>query len=233
MTARTQEIQPLTAGDSSDPVHEITGTSSGPLLRLRQQGAGNALEVYNGSTVVYSVDKTGTPSAGGGSSLQGGTAFPGSPADGDWFYRTDRNILYFWSLSVGRWLTVNRQYAAFDGQNVLNGGTTAGNTIGYWPVFEDVYVESFVTTTFVSTTNNGSNFYGISLTKTTPANSATTMTSFDTSADAASNWVVHNVPVNALVLASTHAVMSFLLNTKTGTPGGIFASSILALRQAG
>jgi hypothetical protein len=70
MTARTQEIQPLTAGDSSDPVHEITGTSSGPLMRLRQQGSGNALEVYNGSTVVYSVDKTGTPSAGGSSNLQ-------------------------------------------------------------------------------------------------------------------------------------------------------------------
>ena len=49
----------------SQPGWEIVRTAgSGPVLRILQQGSGNAIEVVNAAgTVLWSVSKGGTPSA--------------------------------------------------------------------------------------------------------------------------------------------------------------------------
>jgi len=165
--------------------------------------------------------------------LESGTSFPGSPADGNWFYRTDRNVLYFWKASVSRWLTVDLKYAQLGATGAINGTFAATNNFGYLPLFEDVYVEKFNVATFVQTTNNGTNFWSLQGNKYTAANVATAIASFDTSADTVATWTQHSVAVNALILASGFAVLQGLVSAKTGTPGGMFVASMLTLRAAG
>lgn len=53
---------------------------------------------YNGSNV-FGVKK-------GGSIVTGGVSFPASPDDNDLFYRTDRDILYFYNQATTKWLSV-------------------------------------------------------------------------------------------------------------------------------
>lgn len=166
--------------------------------------------------------------------LEQGNAFPGSPTNGQWFYRNDRNVLYFWNNSVSRWLTVDLKYVPFSQAGVLNSGqTTAGQNLGGIVIAEDIFVEKWMTQTFVVTTNNGTNFWTVAFQKTSPANVQTSITTFDTSADTASTWTSHVVAVNALILASGFSLLQFSNTVKTSTPGNLFIVSQVTLRIAG
>lgn len=77
-----------------------------------------------------------------------GSAFPSNPSDGDRFYRTDRNIEYFYDATNTRWLSTSLQKMVPDSNQVstlpatFSSGTV--NALGHFghPSWDyDVYVE--------------------------------------------------------------------------------------------
>lgn len=53
---------------------------------------------------------------GDGRYRKGGTSFPGSPNDGDFFYRTDRSIEYEYNSTLTKWLNTQRHKLPFTGR---------------------------------------------------------------------------------------------------------------------
>lgn len=169
-----------------------------------------------------------TQDAGGG--VSAGTSFPGSPTTNDLFYRTDRSLLYFYDGT--QWLTVQQYEVGIGGQQNVYPSATAVSYI-WWPVRQDygIYLERWVCTTFVSTTNNGSNNWTILLDRFSTTNSLTNIASFSTSADTASNWISHSQAINAVLDSSARAIR--VASNKTGNPGTVYALSTLVYRLIG
>ncbi len=160
-----------------------------------------------------------------------GTSFPAAPLDGQLFYRTDRRIIYEYDLSSTHWLSLDRKYVTMAGSRVLN---NSGNTgvAAEVPVFEDIYVESFVVLAHLGPTNNGSNYWSFALQKQSPAEAGTTITTPDTHLDTASNNVNHVVAL-AIVLVAASFPMLLVNMTTTGSPAAIDVSFYLIVRSVG
>lgn len=205
----------------------ITWIGSGIAPTL-QTAAGSVDSVvlfsFDGGTTVYGIAQTSA------SGLKSGTAFPGSPADGDLFYRTDRRILYEYVSGVTRWLSLDRKYVTFTVEGSLLLNVTFAGHIGIVPIFEDVYLEKFVATTEVSTTLNASNYWTFTL-NTIAATTGASVASIATSSDTVGTWTNHAVSVNAIV-DTTHQAF-YVDSAKVGTPGTYTASLMLVLRSAG
>lgn len=176
-----------------------------------------------------------TPSGDSGG-IASGTGFPSSPADGTLFFRTDTRIIYEYALSVTKWLSVDRKYAQLSpGDLTDDAGLTkssAVGVVGWFSLFEDMYVESWVTTSRVAGTNDGSNFYTYTLIKETVAEGQTTVATFNTSADTAANNTVHTVSVGSLFAAATNPML-VMTSAKTGVPTGYRCPSLLVVRSVG
>ncbi len=161
-----------------------------------------------------------------------GTTFPTAAADGQLFYRTDTRILYEYDLAATRWLSLDRKYVPNAGPRVLNGAGNVTGIIGFWMLFEDVYIESWVTLARTSGTNDGSNFTTATLKKQSPAQSDTTVSSFSTAADSTTTNVIHNVSIAAIVAAASFPILYVNL-VSTGSPNIADWISYLILRSAG
>lgn len=161
-----------------------------------------------------------------------GTSFPGSPSDGDLFYRTDTRILYEYDLSSLQWLSVDRKYVSMGPGDVIDATTTAA-IVRAVPVFEKVYIESWQTNSFVSTTNTGSAYWTLTLRKfDTGASTTSNIGTFSTNADAASAATTHSVTIGVTVdPASNNRVDA--ISTKTGAPGALRCPMILVVRSVG
>jgi hypothetical protein len=182
---------------------------------------------FDGGTTVFGIAQTSA------SGLRSGTSFPGSPSDGDLFYRTDTRILYEYDSTSTHWLSVNRMYVPFGSPETLQNTSTTNSAFGMIPIFEDVYVERFVCTTDVTTTTNGSNFWTVALERQTGSGiTSVTIASFTTASDTASTFTKHNVSVASVIAAST-AVSFDVRVTKTGTPGAVRAAGMVVLRTVG
>lgn len=194
------------------------------------QTAANALD----SVVVFSVDG-GTTLYGiaqtSQSGLASGTSFPGSPSDGQLFYRTDRRIWYEYMSSVSRWLSVSRMYVPFTGPATLSASGGSPDIYGALPLFEDIYIETFVCNTFASSLS-GSAYWTVWVEERNAGNSPTTLASFTNASDISGNWVTHTVAVAAIVAAASFPVL-LLQGQKTGSPGGAYITGMLVLRSAG
>jgi len=164
------------------------------------------------------------PYTAGGGGISSGTSFPGSPANNDLYYRTDRDLLYFYDGT--RWLTVNLYRSELptlltNGTISINGAFSRGAT------FEgdyDIWVEKFYGMVYVPGTNNGSNYWTCSLVSVTSAIATTTLGSFDTSADTGSTFAGHSASVGALLGTNKTAIQAE--GAKTGSPAnatGYFA----------
>jgi hypothetical protein len=81
--------------------------------------------------------------AGGLLSRNKGTSFPGSPASGDFYYRTDRNIEYFYDGT--RWLSTTL-YVGMPAasQRSLTPVSASQNPLAYWsnPTGYSIYIEA-------------------------------------------------------------------------------------------
>lgn len=204
------------------------GTGQPPIL---QTAAGSVdsvvLFTVDGGTHWFGVAQTSA------SGLRSGTSFPGSPSDGDLFYRTDRDILYFYKSSISKWLSVDRKYVPFTGTRILNASGTAG-VYGELPVFEDIYVESWQTVVHVGSVNNASNYWTVSLQDEPPGawSPISTIASFSTNADTPTTNQIHTIAVGAVV-ATASAPFVFLNMTKTGSPSNNDFASMLVVRSVG
>lgn len=162
-----------------------------------------------------------------------GSAFPGSPVNGEQFYRVDRNLMYYYDGT--RWLSVELFRETFFPSDNANPTSTSGAALGGWPTKQGnngIWIVNFEVSTLVSTTNNGSNFWTVLLRWITAGNVVSTLTSFDTSADTATNWVDHSVSINAL-LDSTARLVRCETGTKTGTPGQLWVYPAIVYRLVG
>jgi hypothetical protein len=211
---------------AATPGLDFAPATSGSSI-ISGNGSGGFSNVTIGSGLNLS---SGTLSASGaGAGLAEGAIFPASPVVGDLFWRSDRNILYFYNGS--RWLTADLHTIQLP-KDTLNfmSGTTADFTRLVLPMggIYDFWMEDYVAATVVNGgASNGSNKWTVNLHN----DGATTIASFDTGADAVNTWVRHRVSVNAL--AATSVVVLEETATKSGAPGGLFITSCITGRFVG
>lgn len=160
-----------------------------------------------------------------------GTSNPGSPSTGDLYFRTDLGLLIYYDGT--RWLTVNQFREPMASEPVsLASHSVTGDTVGRlspWHTTYDIWLEDFYSTTLVVTTNDGTKFWTVTLDKRDAANAATTIVSYNTSADTPSQWTTRKTAIGALLSPSTYKALNTVV-TKTSTPGNIIAVTSLAYR---
>jgi hypothetical protein len=157
-----------------------------------------------------------------------GTSFPGSPASGDLLFRTDLGMLAYYDGT--RWLTVNEYAVGLAVQDTLVGaGTGSPQTPGYLELDNastNLYLTRLAVSTTVLTTNSGTSFWTVAFTR---QPSATSLGSFNTSADTVSVNTRHDITINALSGTSDRYVTGAA--TKTVTPGVIYTFATLFFRK--
>jgi len=220
-----------------DGIGTITASSSNTMQRGTwniRPGAGIALSLTDtdgdGEFDTATIVNTGVPGPAG-SGIASGTSFPGSPASNDIYYRTDRDILYFYDGT--RWMTVS-EYTLPMFDVILQNGIAANTEIarGGFDGTYDAYVTSVEFDSQVITTNDGSKFWTLKVSKYTPTSVETSLASQATSGDTVNNWVYHTVAVNAVVDRTTHTMVNFQV-AKTSTPGNIYAHATIKYRLVG
>ena len=156
----------------------------------------------------------------GGGGYSEGTSFPGSPTSGDKFYRTDLNWLCFYDGT--RWLTCHEYNEPISVQDRLQPAVTNNDNLGYLAIRQDYlpYIQKVYGISVVITTNNGSNYWTALVATVNAAGTLTTLTSFNTSADAAGTRYAKSMTVNQ---AMTSSMLTFQLSgQRTGTPGAFY-----------
>jgi hypothetical protein len=212
------------------PIPDVTGTplsnpmtttddiirsadNSGTPARLAKGSAGAVLAMGN-STIIWNA----------------GTSFPASKATNDRHWRTDilGGMGFLWDGT--RWVSDHLFREPFTvGDQVQSGTVTQAafyrNYLG-WAGAYDVWHTSIYCDSFVSGTNNGTNYWTVAVSR---APSVTSLGSFTTIADAGSTHTSHTIAVNAL--AGTSDLMTIVAITKTLSPGPLFLSGVMCYRM--
>jgi hypothetical protein len=211
-------LSPSSAGALTATAPTTVGQVSKPLLIAYTTTAGYFFD-WRGE--VLASNPTGYPS---------GTSFPGSPSTNDIFYRTDLALLFFYDGT--RWLTTTL-YVLNCGFGVANSPT--GND-GYNAVPTetlDIWLVSYIASTYVVAPNDGSNFYTCHLNKTDAGNSNTSVASFTTAADTQNNWTRHVVAIGAALGGVATYKLITTSNTKTSAPGDLYHRPAFSYRMIG
>lgn len=156
-----------------------------------------------------------------------GAAFPANPSDGQQFYRSDRNLVYFYKGSASSWLSMDRHEALLGLFSV-----TSDQGLGVFPLEADIYLEAMILSGRVATTSNGSNFWTIKLYGIAVGATTTVLTDFTTASDTAEDYIVHDVAYNAIISTSSYAQL-LVSAAKTNSPGSYVGGSKLAYRIVG
>jgi hypothetical protein len=225
------------------PVINLSGTGSvGDLVKthsVAKQGVRHAAPQVAGD-FAQALGTTATPVAllfgtvqlGAGSGINTGTSFPGSPATNDLYYRTDRGLLYFYDST--RWLTTNVYPLQFGQQFQSGAFTGAGQTrismAAVWSNTYDMWLIDWRYSSYVATTNNGSNYWTVELRKTDGVSSAS-ISAPTTASDAPDTYITHVATIGAL-LGTANDVLAMDL-TKTSSPGGIYVVGLVSYRLVG
>jgi len=162
--------------------------------------------------------------------LNAGTSFPGSPATSDLFFRTDRDLIYYYDGT--RWLTVTEYNVHLVIVDALMGATTAPVVAG--PIDQGAngcYATRLVAWTITGGTTS-TNYVVYTLSSAVANNTLTTVGStFSTQSDTNGNTVAHNQTIGAVVDAS--GLRWRLAGVKTLSPTGLYCDAILFYRLIG
>jgi len=172
------------------------------------------------------IDHTGVAGVDG---INKGTSNPGSPSDGDLFYRTDLGYLIRYHSSGTRWMTVQEYACELPVQDQLS-PTTTTNTTWRGVLFGSTYDQYLVAlraAVHVATTNNGSNYWTATLAD-QAGGAIGGGISFNTSADAASTWLYKNVAI-AAVLSGKIEIQLTAVKT-AGAPGALYCAPMVVYR---
>ena len=179
-------------------------------------------KVYAKTDGLYVIDDAGTEtgplaaSSGGGGGISSGTSMPGSPSTNDRFYRTDLELVFHYDGT--RWVT-DTLFREFIGNATI---TATGVQSFRVPTTHEtgltLWLVAFYASTNTATTNDGTKYYTLDFRKLDTANSATTVASFDTSADTVDVWTNHRVAIGAVLTPATSPAVR-VEATKTSTPG--------------
>lgn len=170
---------------------------------------------------------------GSSGSVSTGTSFPGSPGDGDLFFRSDRGIMYFYDLTNTRWLSVTQYVIDLPVVSALFPiSATSQFMVGMTQPWSGIYsflVERFQFTSFLTLATTASNYYTAALLAKSAAADATLGTASSQSTTQ-SNWTMNSISINTVV-AST--VIGFEVSfTKVGTQS-LYAKCSLTGRLVG
>lgn len=162
-----------------------------------------------------------------------GTSFPGSPSTDDRFYRTDRDLVYFYDGT--RWLTVAEYTMPLVVRTAIGSGISATSTLANAPTrmsAGDMWIEDLRTVVFNSGTSDGSNYWTITLDKLTSANVATNVGTVSTQNDTTSIWVEHVDAVDEVVAGSAHLAFR-VVATKVASAGNLLCGIEITYRLVG
>jgi hypothetical protein len=152
---------------------------------------------------------------------------PASPPTQPRVYRSDRGLEYYYDGT--RWLSSERFIltGTLKPQNPAATANSLTTALTVWMLFghpdnsSDVYIESFFTQVLVQTTNNGTNFWGISVKTRNQATVTTNTYTGNTSTGAIDTLIPITVAVNA-VLTRSNFFDAIVDITITGAPGTLF-----------
>jgi hypothetical protein len=204
-------------------------------VRLQRTGA-DAAEFDNGGGGDVALNVVGKLKLDG-VGLETGTVFPVSPTADDLFYRTDRNVLYFYDGT--RWLSVTAYEAvgAYNLGAVLPIAATTGSA-SVWPLVglsSDIYLLEHQVSFFVAggTALSASHKWVATWRKTDTANADTTVVTATIDSGALSTWRTLVTAINALL--GTYATYPWARTTwtKTGTPGNLHFGEKFTYRLVG
>ena len=149
-----------------------------------------------------------------------GTSFPASPATNQLWYRTDLGWLCYYDGT--RWLTVHEYGEPLSqASNITNPKTDAAYVLNQSILFNPsrsdwgIYFTRAHVFLFVSTTNNGTNYWEVEIT-----NTATSCGTFSTIADAPNTNLYKSV-TTPVVLASGRQYWQLRTINNVGTPGDL------------
>lgn len=148
-----------------------------------------------------------------------GTSFPGSPASGDFFYRTDLNLEFFWNGT--RWLTTHLYIQPLETQrgfNVMSAGTTWDS-----PRYQDLglWMEKFMVSMHVLTTNDGTRYW------------TGTCEGVVLSTQGLAANVTHVLQADLNTASAPDGNPTGVTWTKVSTPGSLVGTAIIAYRLIG
>lgn len=162
-----------------------------------------------------------------------GTSFPASPATNDRFYRTDLTAWFVWNGT--RWLSTTLYRETFLINTAVQPYAAGAPNIGFSPAWLtdfDQWIEKLYASTFVATTNNGTNFWTVNLFKVNSAFASTSIGSFTTAADTAGVLTKHSATVNALLTPATNPIVA-IGAAITLAPGAITLAGAYTYRLVG
>ena len=224
---------PLMSNPMTTQGDVVTGGASGAAGRLAIGTAGQVLTVNSGATA-----PEWAAAAGGGSGISSGTAMPGSPSDGDLFYRTDLDLLCRYRSTGTRWVTTNLYRTLFNNITPFTAKTSSSAiNRGSIPFDYDIYLELVEVDLLLSTggTWNASNKWVVELFRWNGSSyTAVSGASLDTStsnaggSEAADTRVSRKITVGGVVAAAPGDI--YTEATKTGAPSGIIAIVTIVYR---
>lgn len=217
--------------DSAGTVTDIGGSSGSVATDAIWDAAGD-LAVGSGANTAakLAIGNAGGVVAriNGAVAWNAGTAFP-TATTGDRYFRTDRGLEYYYDGT--RWLSMTLYTHQFGTAQGLVNTATAGNlSIGVLWQDYDMYLVDWHAAAYVVTTNNGTSYWTMVLTKTDGA-SASDVASVNTSAHAADTWVKQKASINALV-GTGQEIIAYEVR-KTSSPGNIVAAGMVTYRLVG
>ena len=167
----------------------------------------------------------------GASGIDSGTSFPGTPSNNDIFYRTDRDLLYFYDGT--RWLTANLYDLPIPPTDAALpfSATSACRVTSPHAAVYDLWLEDFQSAFHVvaGTALSASHKWVITLVKSPAESTIATITIDSGSLNA---WRDSGqIAIDAL-LGTTQFALSAVA-TKTGTPGNLFTMPTLTYRMVG
>ncbi len=218
----------LAAAALADPT-----TTRGDIIYRNPSNVLDRLGVGAAGRVLTSdgTDASWQPAAGGVSS---GTSFPGSPADGDLFYRTDRDLLYRYRSTGTRWVTATLYHdimaQATDGSipSSTDGQVFGRNTM--WSSDYDVWVEKVYGTMFGSSLS-GTAYWTITVAALDAAGATTTLGTFNNQSGTNSSWEKKSATAGLLIGSKDASVR--WTGAKTNAPGPLYLSGAITYRLVG
>lgn len=208
----------------STPGEWVAAAPSAGIAELDDVPDVNAPSPSNGDVLTWdSTPGEWVAAAPTGGGLSSGTGFPGSPSTDDLFYRTDRDILYFYDGS--QWLSTQLIPIQFGVQAAA--GATADGGIGraaipYFGVYS-LYIVAIDFTSFLS----GTAIWNLNVNYVNAANASTLIGTRSTSGDAANNWIAAQVSV-AAALSANARVLELVLDETTGSATAFCNATIQA-----
>lgn len=188
--------------------------------------AANQVTVYaKADGLLYSKDDAGAESllSSAASGVPSGTSFPGGPSTDDLFHRTDLDLIFYYDGT--RWLTINVYILPMTHRALAS--ISATTTMGDFPIRQDLdtYITRIDTTKFVSggTALSASHKWVTTVNTKTVTNSKAAIITLTLDSGTLSNNIPQSSATGWVIDRTTYYGLE-LVETKTGTPGDLFAS---------